>query len=157
MVALNAAIVLAFELLITEATQRWPLVLVMALGFILLGVGRAVYALPLGLTVFILGTLIWTLAEIIAGPTMFAYPPLAAPDHLRGRYIAAANAMFGIGAAIGPIAGLSLWAVAGRHTWWIMSLLTFAGLALALSGVRQAVLKKAKQPDAPTESLAATQ
>src|SRR6185369_14433924 len=69
MVALNAAIVLAFELLITKATQRWPLVLVMALGFILLGVGRAVYAIPLGLTVFIVGTLIWSLAEIIAGPT----------------------------------------------------------------------------------------
>ena len=79
MVTLNAAIVLAFELLITKATQRWPLVLVMASGFLLLGVGRALYALPWGLTVFILGTLIWTLAEIIAGPTMFSYPPMPAP------------------------------------------------------------------------------
>lgn len=153
MVALNAAIVLAFELLITKATQRWPLVLVMALGFVLLGVGRAVYAIPMGLTVFILGTLIWTLAEIIAGPTMFAYPPLAAPDHLRGRYIAAANAMFGIGAAIGPIAGLTLWAAVGSHTWWIMSLLTLAGLALALGGVRQSVLAKATRPGVQRESL----
>jgi MFS family permease len=146
MVALNAAIVLAFELLITKATQRWPVVLVMVLGFLLLGIGRAVYALPWGLTVFILGTLIWTLAEIIAGPTMFAYPPLAAPDHLRGRYIAAGNAMFSIGAAIGPIVGLSLWAAVGNHTWWIMSLFTLVGLTLALGGVRQSVLAKVVRP-----------
>ena len=55
--------------------------------------------------------------------------------------------MFGIGAAIGPIVGLSLWAVVGSaNTWWIMSLLTFVGLALALAGVRQSVLAKAERP-----------
>jgi len=43
----------------------------------------ATYALPGGLAVFVVGTLLWSLAEIIEGPTMFAYPGQAGPERLR--------------------------------------------------------------------------
>jgi hypothetical protein len=72
MVALNGIIVISFELLATKVVQRWPMRIVVLVGFALLGAGMAAYALPLGLAAFVAGTLIWSLAEIIAGPTMFA-------------------------------------------------------------------------------------
>jgi MFS family permease len=144
MVALNGAVVVGFELFITKFTQRWPLRLIMALGFLLLGGGRALYAIPWGLAIFVIGTLVWTLAEIIAGPTMFAYPPMAAPKHLRGRYIAASSAMFGVGTAVGPIVGLALWSSVGVHVWWILALVEFAGLAAAMAGVRGSALARPK-------------
>jgi MFS family permease len=157
MVALNGFIVITCELLITKATQRWPVRLIMLLGFLLLGGGRALYAIPWGLPIFIIGTLVWTLAEIIAGPTMFSYPPMAAPDRLRGRYIAASSAMFGVGTAVGPVIGLWLWSAVGAHTWYLLSLIEFAGLAAAMAGVRRSALAKVTaQVTAPVDGVPAT-
>ena len=73
-IALNGLMVICCELLLTKVTQRLPLALVVTVGFTLLGVGQLVYALPWGVWVFIAGTLIWTIAEITAGPTMASYP-----------------------------------------------------------------------------------
>ncbi|MCZ0970597.1 hypothetical protein O1L55_01845 [Streptomyces albulus] len=79
MVAVNGAVVICFELLMTKVVQSWRIRTVLTVGFVLLGAGMALYALPGGLAVFFVGTLLWTLAEIIEGPTMFAYPAVAAP------------------------------------------------------------------------------
>jgi MFS family permease len=136
MVALNAVIVVAFELLITKWVQRMPLRLVVAAGFILLAAGRAFYALPFGAAMFVIGTLVWSLAEIVAGPTMFAYPAMASPKRLRGRYIGAATAVFGIGSTVGPIAGLALWELVGRAVWWLFGLAALLGLAAGWVGMR---------------------
>ena len=78
-IALNGLVVICCELLLTKLTQRLPLALVVSVGFGLLAVGQLVYALPWGVGVFIVGTLIWTIAEITAGPTMASYPGRAAP------------------------------------------------------------------------------
>ena len=93
MVALNGIIVITCELLVTKVVQRWPMRIVVMTGFALLGAGMATYALPLGVAAFVIGTLVWSLAEIVAGPTIFAYPAVASPARLRGRYIGAANAI----------------------------------------------------------------
>ena len=65
----------------------------LAVGFCLLGSGLAVYALPGGLAVFVVGTLLWALAEIIEGPTMFAYPAIAGPPAASGRYLGAVSVL----------------------------------------------------------------
>ena len=134
MVALNGTIVITCELLVTKVVQRWPMRVVVMTGFVLLGAGMATYALPLGVAAFVVGTLIWSLAEIVAGPTVFAYPAVASPERLRGRYIGAANTMFGIGS----VAGLAVWNVAGNAVWWICGLACLLGLLAARSGMRAA-------------------
>lgn len=117
MVAVNGGIVIGCELLMTKLTQRWrPRIVVMA-GLVLLGGGMAIYDVPLGVGIFLAGTLVWTLAEIIAGPTVFAYPAIVAPDGLRGRYIGAAQAMFALGTAVGPVAGVAAWHAVGKTVW----------------------------------------
>jgi MFS family permease len=136
MVALNAVIVITCELLATKVTQRWPMRVVPLVGFVLLGAGLACYALPLGTGVFVVGTLIWSLAEIVAGPTMFAYPAIAAPEQLRGRYIGAGTAMFGIGSASGGVVGLAVWNVAGTAVWWWCGVACLVGIAAAWQGMR---------------------
>lgn len=139
MVALNGVIVITCELLVTKVVQRWPMRLVVLIGFVLLGAGMASYALPLGVAAFVVGTLIWSLAEIVAGPTIFAYPAVASPERLRGRYIGAANAMFGIGSAIGSVAGLAVWNVVGDAVWLWCGLVCLLGVAAAWTGMRPAV------------------
>ena len=138
MVAINGTIVITCELLVTKVVQRWPMRVVVAAGFVLLGGGMAFYALPLGLAGFLVGTLVWSLAEIVAGPTVFAYPAIASPPHLRGRYLGAANAMFGIGSASGAVIGLALWSAVGKGVWVIAGLTCVLGLLAAWFGMHAA-------------------
>ena len=136
MIALNGGVVIGCELLMTKVTQRRSPRVVVMLGLALLGTGLAIYSVPLGVSVFVTGTLIWTLAEIVAGPTVFAYPALAAPRQLKGRYLGAMQAMFSLGSAIGPVAGLAVWHAAGRAVWWWYAGACVVGMACARAGMR---------------------
>jgi len=107
-----------------------------SVGFGLLAVGQLTYALPWGVGVFIAGTLIWTIAEITAGPTMASYPGRAAPPGLRGRYIASMQTMFNLGAAIGPVLGIALYRAVGSAVWVWCAAGCALGLVLALAGMR---------------------
>ncbi|HEX4728957.1 MAG TPA: MFS transporter [Jatrophihabitans sp.] len=135
-IALNGLVVICCELLLTRFTQRLPLALVVTVGFTLLGLGQLVYALPWGVWVFIAGTLIWTIAEITAGPTMAAYPGLAAPAGLRGRYIASMQTMFNLGGALAPVLGVAIYRAVGSAVWGWCAAGCAVGLALALAGMR---------------------
>jgi len=136
MIALNGGVVVGCELLMTKLTQRWPPRVVVMLGFALLGGGLAIYSVRLGVSMFVTGTLVWTLAEIVAGPTVFAYPALAAPSQLKGRYLGAMQAMFSLGSAIGPVAGVAVWQAAGRAVWWWYAGACIVGMACARAGMR---------------------
>lgn len=136
MVTLNSGIVIAFELMITKVVQSWPSRIAIMAGFALTGAGLAVYALPGGLAIFFAGTIIWSLAECIDGPTMFTYPAQAGPDRARGRYIAAAQSMFGIGSAIGPAGGVALWLVLGSRVWLVFGAVALTAIIPSWFGVR---------------------
>ena len=136
LVALNGLIVITCELVVTKVVQRWQARVVVAAAFALLGGGLACYALPFGVAAFVAGTLVWSLAEIVGGPTMFAYPAQAAPEALRGRYIGSAHAMFGLGSAIGPVLGVAAWEALGRGVWIACAVACLLGVAAAVAGIR---------------------
>ncbi|MDP9221696.1 MAG: MFS transporter [Actinomycetota bacterium] len=136
-VSLNGLIVVTCELLVTKFVQHYPMRQLVAVGFVLLGAGVAIYALPWRPAVFIIGTLVWTLAEMIAGPTVSAYPGLAAPEGMRGRYIGAMQTAFNLGAAVGPAVGVAVYHSIGGNVWWCAGLVCLVGLVLALEGIRQ--------------------
>ncbi|HEY0637715.1 MAG TPA: MFS transporter, partial [Pseudonocardiaceae bacterium] len=158
MVALNGVIVISCELLITKVVQRMPMRIIVVVGFVLLGGGLACYALPFGAAVFVVGTLVWSLAEIIAGPTMFAYPAMAGPEHLRGRYLGAASAMFSIGGAIGPALGLALWNLVGTDVWLWCAAACAIGVAAGWYGMRppDAARTTGDAGDGPSQDPATT-
>lgn len=155
MVALNGLIVITFELLITKVVQTWPARLVVLTGFTLLGGGLACYALPGGALIFVVGTLGWSLAEIVAGPTMFAYPAQAGPVAMRGRYIGSAQAMFGLGSALGPVAGVVLWNSVGDLVWVVCALVCALGLAAAWQGMSPPAGRGAILSPESTEAMVA--
>lgn len=136
-IALNGLIVITCELLVTKLTQRMPIKLVVGLGFALLGAGLSLYALPWGVAIFLIGTLVWSLAEIIGGPTMFAYPGMVAPEQLRGRYIGSMQLMFALGGALGPGLGVFLYDAIGRNVWWCCGLASLLALGLATAGMQR--------------------
>jgi predicted MFS family arabinose efflux permease len=136
-IAVNGFLVITCELLVTKSTQHRPIRQVITAGFVLLGAGYSLYALPIGVAAFLIGTLVWTAAEIVGGPTMFAYPGLVAPDHLRARYIGAMQVMFSLGSVAGPAAGVALYRYLGDRFWLVSGAVCILALAFALSGMRR--------------------
>jgi len=134
-VTLNGFVVIAFELLLTKITQRWPFAVTIGLAFGLLGVGAGFYGLPLAPAVIVIGTLIWTLGEIVGGPAMFAYPAMAGPTRLKPWYLGSFQFTYGAGAAIGPVVGGWLFVHFGHRVWLFLAggsvFATIAGLLAA--------------------------
>jgi MFS family permease len=144
-VSLNGFIVIAFELVLTRMTQSWPLRLTIGLAFALLGAGVALYGLPLTPAVILIGTVVWSLGEIIGGPAIFAYPAIAAPPGQKGRYIAGFQFCFGLGSALGPMVGGLLFIQFGHLAWPLLALGSAVATAIALT----VVSSPSRQPDEP--------
>lgn len=117
LVTLNAVIVVVCEVPVTRWVQAWPLRVVALAGFGLIALGYGTYAIAILPFFLILGTLIWTITEIIGAPTTFAYPGMVAPAHLRGRYFGAMQSTFGLGSTVGPVVGIALWNQVGQAVW----------------------------------------
>jgi MFS family permease len=135
-VTINAFIVVTCEVLATRWVQTWPLRLTQLSGFALLAAGYAIYAVDMAPLFLILGTLVWTASEIIGAPTVYAYPGMIAPAHLRGRYFGAMQSMFGLGSTLGPILGIALFAQVGQQMFMWTALVAVLATIIGQVGMR---------------------
>jgi MFS family permease len=152
-VSVNGLMVIAFELPLTKISQHWPFKVSVGTGFFLLGVGVCFYGLPLGPAVIIIGTLIWTVAEIVGAPAVFAYPAVAGPAHLKGRYIGSFQFMFGLGSAAGPMVGGVLFSQLGHRVWPVLAIGAAISTVLGVAALRTPP-KTSTPPQAPVDELA---
>jgi MFS family permease len=90
--ALNAALVLLLQLWVTRRAERFPPMLMMALGSVLFGIGFGLYGVVTTYAAFLLAMAVATLGEMITVPLSNALVADLAPADMRGRY----NAVFGI-------------------------------------------------------------
>ncbi len=120
-ISLNGMIVICFELLVTKFTQSYGKHIVITVGFSLVGIGVACYSLPIGPAVLVIGTLIWSLGEIVCGPAFSAWPANAGPDHLKAHYLGSFHFMFSLGNAVGPIIGGWLYLQIGGLVWPVIA------------------------------------
>ncbi|MDF5753556.1 MFS transporter [Spongiactinospora sp. TRM90649] len=135
-VSLNGFLVIAFELLATKVTQSWPARVTIGLGFGLMGAGIAVYALPMSAAVIIIGTLIWSIGEIVGGPAMFAHPAVISPLRLRAYYLGSFHFVFGLGGTIGPVLGGWLLVRLGHGVWIPLAAVSLLATLVVIAVVR---------------------
>ncbi|MEU8226556.1 MFS transporter [Kribbella sp. NPDC048915] len=147
-VSANAIVVAVFEVPATKYVQTWPLRLTAIAGFGLVAVGYGIYAIALIPVLLIVGTLIWTMSEIIGAPTTFAYPGMVAPPHLRGRYSGAMLSVFGLGNAVGPAVGVWLWEHVGQTFWLWAAGVAVLSAVCARIGMRRPEEQPAETPAA---------
>ena len=134
---LNAVIASTCQMATTKFVQNWPLLLTQMCGFGLLAVGYGIYAIALVPVLLIIGTLTWTASELIGAPTIFAYPGMVAPAHLRGRYFGAFQGVHGLAVAIGPVVGITLFDHLGQRAW-----LWAAGAGVLATIIGQVALRR---------------
>ncbi|WP_327001621.1 MFS transporter [Dactylosporangium sp. NBC_01737] len=155
LVSLNALVVICLEVPVTRLTQRMRPRTAVAAGMALTGIGLSLWSVELGIAGLVVATLVWTMGEVVASPSMFAYPGQVAPPHLRARYIAASTVANQIGYSVGPVLGTALWAGVGGAVFWICGALAAVAVLAVLAGVRTVDTVKASTPAEP-ESVAAS-
>ncbi len=135
---ITTGLLISTELFVTKTTQTWPAWVAVLGGWALLVIGRGAWGLPGGFTVLIMAAVIGIAGQIIGGAQAFAYPGKVAPPGAMSRYVGSAHAMFALGYAIGPPAGVLLWTQMGNSFWALCPALGLVVGVLGLWGMRPA-------------------
>jgi predicted MFS family arabinose efflux permease len=132
----SALVLILCELKLTTYVKHWRPFTAGAGGTALMGLGLAGYGLPLHSTVLLLAsTVLFVFGVMISGPTMFAYPSTF-PPATRARYVAAHQAFFGLGLALGPTLGVLAWGALGNGVWWACGAVAAVAAICARVGIR---------------------
>jgi len=126
----NGVIVVLCELPLTRLTQRFAARPAMCIGYVLLGGGFALNAVPGGIAPLLVGITIFTLGEIIAIPLGNTWIARIAPESMRGRYIGAMSTSWAAANVIGPSAGLQLYGAHPLLLWLGCGALGLAAAAI---------------------------
>jgi MFS family permease len=131
-VSFNGALVVLFELPLTVLTRRHPPRCVMALGYLLIGVGFASNALPRTMSLLFLTMTVLTFGEMICMPVAAAYVAELAPPHQRGLYMGTLGLVGGLTFLCGPSLGLLLFSVSPLALWVLCGVLGLVAAAITL-------------------------
>ena len=149
LVSLNGALVVFCELPLTTFTRRFPARRVMALGYLVIGIGFALNAFAHSVPALVMCMTIFTLGEMITMPMASAYLAELAPAHMRGRYMGMSGLTWSMGFIIGPIVGMRLFAFHPTTLW-----LACGGLGALAAIIILAPIKAPKvEPALPNEAL----
>jgi len=105
LISLNGMLIVAFELGITQWTRRFQPRPMIALGYLLAGVGFALTGLAHTVPLLAATVVVWTLGEMISSPVASSYAVQLAPEQYRGRYLGLFMMMWSLGMVIGPPVG----------------------------------------------------
>jgi MFS family permease len=132
-ISLNGLLVVLCELPLTTITKRYPARRVMALGFLLIGIGFASNVIPRTVPLLLLTTALFTLGEMISMPVSGAYVADLAPPHQRGLYMGAYGMVWAVAFVCGPSLGLVLFSANHILLWTACGILGIvaAGIILA--------------------------
>lgn len=117
LLSLNGVLVVALELGIVSFTQRFPARPVMAIGYVLVGLGFALNAFATGIPAFAVAMTIFTFGEMMAMPVASAYVADLAPINMRGRYAGVNGLVWALALVIGPSLGVVLFHASPRGLW----------------------------------------
>ena len=117
LISLNGALVVFCELPLTFLTRRFPVRRVLAVGYLLIGLGFALNVFAHTVPTLAACVIIFTFGEMIAMPVASAYVSYLAPAHLRGRYLGVNGLTFALALSIAPALGLKLLEYSPTALW----------------------------------------
>ncbi|MDN4172995.1 MFS transporter [Nocardioides sp. SOB77] len=114
--------------------RRWRVLvladLVFAVSFVvLLGAGPA--GVAVGVAVVLVGTVVYTVGELLGGPVLGALGAEAAPEHLRGRYLSLIQLAWNLASTIAPVTFAWLLDAGAAPVWLALTAVSLLGAVLA--------------------------
>ncbi|MBL9131388.1 MAG: MFS transporter [Verrucomicrobiaceae bacterium] len=131
--ALNGVMICLFELLIANALRRWPVKLVLALGYVLMSTSFLVFHVSATLTAFVVMMVIFTIGEMAAFSRQQAYGASLSPDDMRGRYVGFLSFAWCTGNTVSSALGMMLYDGNPALLWTINASLGIVAAVLILS------------------------
>jgi MFS family permease len=117
LISMNGVLIVLLELPLTTLTRRFPARSMMALGFLLAGLGFALNAFAATLPALAACVVVFTLGEMCAMPVASAHVAELAPPHLRGRYMGTYGLTWTLAQVLGPAMGMRLFAASPAGFW----------------------------------------
>jgi MFS family permease len=135
LISINGVLIILFELLIVSRVQRMDPRPVIALGYLLNGIGFGVTGLAHTVPLLAATVVVWTTGEMLYSPMAAAHMSGLAPEQYRGRYMGILTTTWSLGMIAGPTLGTMLFE---RHEAILWS-------ACAVLGVVSAILVMQRQ------------
>jgi MFS family permease len=134
LLSLNGALVVLLELPLTTITRRYQPIVVMALGYLVVGIGFGATAFATSLVGLAVCVTIFTLGEMCAMPVASAYVAGLSPHNMRGRYMGTYGLTWTVAQVIGPGLGMSLFAASPGAFWAVGGGLGIVSAVIAFQG-----------------------
>jgi MFS family permease len=134
--AVNAALVVLLQPLVTTRLAHLPQLPVHAAGSVLVAVGVAMTGLADDVTGFVVSVVVWSLGEVVVAGISATVISHLAPPHARGRYQGALNWTWGLARFTALTVGVLLYTTAGPAVlWWtaLVAGVTASVMSLALA------------------------
>lgn len=117
LLGINGLLIISSEIVITRLVNRFRKPIVLAVGFVLIGIGAAGFGWAQSMTGMSLAMIVFTVGEMLALPTAMAYSAALAPADMRGRYMGLGTLNWSLGCLIAPATGLWLLENVGPISW----------------------------------------
>jgi MFS family permease len=115
--SLNGVLVVCCELPLTSLTRLFPSRAVMAVGYLLIGIGFSLMAFAHSVQALVGCVVIFTIGEMVTMPVSSAYIADLAPAHLRGRYMGVYSLTWSAALIVAPQIGLRIFGLSPLALW----------------------------------------
>jgi len=135
--AINAVMIGVGQGLVVNAMEGSVRTNVVALGSLLSAVSYGVLlaadaaSIPLGVAIVLIGAVVYTGGELVAGPVLSALSTDAAPEHLRGRYVSLYQLSWTLSSTVAPVGLTWLLQLGSAPVWGALAAVALAGVGLS--------------------------
>ena len=136
LISINGLMVVLVELPLTTITRRFPAQRVIALGYLVNGMGFALNYFAHTIPTLVACVIIFTLGEMLIMPMASAYIANLAPAHMRGRYMGVSGLTWSLALIIGPGLGMKLFTNNATLYWVSCGVLSVVAAAIILMTVK---------------------
>lgn len=137
-IALGSALILLLEIPVTQRLHAHGAFGVVATGYALVGVGTAMFALPVSVASVLVAMVVLTAGEILYKTTATAHVLDQAPEHLVGQYQGLYTGAATSGTLLAAPVGTAIYATAPDLLWPVMAVVALVASACVLAASRQA-------------------
>jgi MFS family permease len=137
LISINGILIILFELIITSRVQRMDPRPVIAIGYLLNGIGFGLTGLAHTVPALACTVVIWTMAEMLYSPMGGAHMTQLAPERYRGRYMGLLTTAWSLGMIAGPTVGTLLFERHESILWWSCGVLGVVSAVLVMSSPRR--------------------
>lgn len=131
-IAVGSGLILVLEIPVTQWLHGRAALGIVAAGYALVGIGTAMFALPVTLVSVLLAMTVLTAGEILYKTTATAHVLDQAPDHLVGQYQGLYTGAATSGTLLAAPVGTAVYAAAPGVLWPLMAALALAAAAVVL-------------------------